>query len=59
MEESGSPVLLMLRLKISDKKLTEVETEVTRSRAEAAIFAIEGLKEASKAMAFVPERRPN
>jgi hypothetical protein len=55
-EEGGSPVLLMLRLKISDKKLTEVETQVTRNRAEGAIFAIEDLKEASKAMAFVPDR---
>ena len=46
----------MLRLMISDKILSEVETQVTRSRVGGAIFAIEGLKEASKAMAFVPER---
>ncbi|MGH9648414.1 MAG: hypothetical protein ACRD4E_16540 [Bryobacteraceae bacterium] len=34
-EESGSPVLLALRLKVADKKITEVETQVTRSQKKA------------------------
>ena len=29
-EEGGSPVMLMLRLKVADKKITEVETQVTQ-----------------------------
>ena len=29
-EEGGSPVMLMLRLKVADKKIAEVETQVTR-----------------------------
>src|ERR1700691_612493 len=40
-EEAGMPVMLVLRLKIADKKITEVETQLTRSRAEGAIFNID------------------
>src|SRR6185295_20391883 len=40
-EEAGMPVMLMLRLKVADMKITEVETQVTRSQKEGAIFAIE------------------
>ena len=31
-EEAGSPVMLMLRLKVASRKITEVETQVTRSQ---------------------------
>ena len=55
-EESGAPVMLVLRLKIDDRKITEVETQVTRSQAQGAIFAIDGLKSASAAMNLLPER---
>ena len=55
-EESGSPVMLMLRLKVADKKITEVETQVTRSRDEGAIFNIDAIQAVSKAMNLVPER---
>ena len=55
-EEGGSPVLLVLRLKVAGKKITEVETQVTRSQSQGAIFAIDALQIASKAMAAVPER---
>jgi hypothetical protein len=54
-EEGGSPVLLVLRLKIADKKITEVETQVTRNQAQGAIFAIDALQSTNKAMAVVPE----
>jgi hypothetical protein len=40
-EEAGSPVMLLLRLKVADKTITEVETQVTRSQKEGAIFAVE------------------
>ena len=55
-EEHGMPVMLMLRLKVADRKITEVETQVTRSRAEGAIFSIDALQTAGKAMNLVPER---
>jgi hypothetical protein len=43
-EENGMPALLALRLKIADRKVTEVETMVTRSREQGAIFNIAGLQ---------------
>ena len=55
-EESGMPVMLMLRLKVADKKITEVETQVTRTRAEGAIFNIGNIKTVSKNMNLTPER---
>ena len=55
-EESGMPVMLMLRLKIAHKKITEVETQVTRSKEEGAIFNIANIKTVSKDMNLIPER---
>jgi hypothetical protein len=43
-EEGGMPVLFVLRLKVADKKITEVETMVTRSREQGAIFNVTGLQ---------------
>ena len=54
-EESGSPVMLMLRLKVVDKKITEVETQVTRNKTEGAIFDVDALQSPSKAMLLTPE----
>jgi hypothetical protein len=42
-EENGTPVMLALRLKIENKKITEIETMVTRSKAEGGLFDIEKL----------------
>ena len=53
-EEGGKPVMLALRLKIVDKKITEIETMVTRSREEGAIFNIEALQKARPEMNLVP-----
>jgi hypothetical protein len=55
-EEAGMPVMLVLRLKVADKKITEVETQLTRSRAEGAIFTIDAIQTPSKAMNLAPER---
>jgi hypothetical protein len=44
------PVLLALRLKIADRKITEVETMVTRGREQGAIFNIAGLQTARPTM---------
>jgi len=54
-EEGGSPVMLMLRLKVVDKKISEVETQVTRSRTEGAIFNIDALQTPRKTMNTAPE----
>src|SRR5262249_37560442 len=43
-EEGGNPVMLGLRLKITDKKISEIETMVTRNRAEGAIFNVDALQ---------------
>jgi hypothetical protein len=49
-EEAGSPVMLVLRLKVANKQITEVETQVTRNQKEGAIFAIDALTTANPAM---------
>jgi hypothetical protein len=54
-EESGAPVMLMLRLKVVDKKIAEVETQVTRSKAEGSIFDVDALKTPSSAMTLTPD----
>jgi hypothetical protein len=55
-EEGSMPVMLMLRLKVTGKKITEVETQTTRSRAEGAIFSIDALQTAGKTMNLVPDQ---
>jgi hypothetical protein len=50
MEEGDSPVLLMLRLKIVGRKLTEIETQVTRSQKEGGLFKLDGLQAPGKTM---------
>jgi len=58
-EEAGSPAMLVLRLKIADGLITEVETQVTRSQKEGAIFAVENLQTPNAAMLMPvrPEKR--
>jgi hypothetical protein len=53
-EEAGAPVLLVVRLKVVDQKITEIETVATRSRAEGLIFNIDGLATTSKEMNYAP-----
>jgi hypothetical protein len=55
-EDSGKPVLLVLRLKVNKGKISEIETMLTRSREEGAVFNLDGLRKADKATAFVPAR---
>src|SRR5688572_11078576 len=49
-EEGGMPVMLALRLKIADRKISEVETMVTRNREQGAIFNINALQTPRPAM---------
>ena len=53
-EESGAPVLLVVRLKVVDQKITEIEMVTTRSRAEGLIFNIDGLSAPSEEMNYAP-----
>jgi hypothetical protein len=55
-EEAGSPVLLVVRLKIAEGKITEIETMVTRSQKEGAIFSFDALQTPRKEMTFAPDR---
>jgi hypothetical protein len=56
LEESGMPEMFMLRQKVADKKITEAETQVTRTRAEGALFNIGNIKTVSPAMNIRPPR---
>jgi hypothetical protein len=53
-EESGAPVLLVVRLKIVADKLAELELVATRSNAEGLIFNIDGLSAPSEVMNYAP-----
>jgi hypothetical protein len=53
-EEVGAPVLLVVRLKVADAKITEIETVATRSRPDGLIFNIDGLSAVSEAMSYAP-----
>ena len=54
-EEEGKPIMLALRLKIANKKITEIETMVTRNRTEGALFSVDALQMPKAAMNVVPE----
>jgi hypothetical protein len=53
-EESGAPTLLVVRLKVLDQKITEIELVATRSRADGLIFNIDGLSAPSEEMNYAP-----
>jgi hypothetical protein len=53
-EESGAPVMLVVRLKVEASEITEVETVATRNSADGLIFNIEGLIAPSKVMNYAP-----
>jgi hypothetical protein len=53
-EEVGAPVLLVVRLKVVGRKITEIETVATRSRADGLIFNIDGLSAPSEEMNYAP-----
>lgn len=55
LEESGAPTLLVLRLKVEDELITEIETITTRSREEGALFNLDNLDTATAGMQFVPK----
>jgi len=54
-EENGMPILFAARLKVVDRKITEVETIVVRSQAESMLFAPASLTTPSAGMTYVPK----
>jgi hypothetical protein len=53
-EESGAPIMLVVRLKVVNDQITEMELVPTRSRADGLIFNLTGLKAASEVMNYAP-----
>jgi hypothetical protein len=53
-EEVGAPVMLVVRLEVVDRKITEIETVATRSRSDGLIFNIDGLSAPSEEMNYAP-----
>ena len=53
-EETGAPVMLVVRIKVVADKITEIELVATRSRAEGLIFNIDGLSAPSAVMNYAP-----
>jgi hypothetical protein len=53
-QESGAPLLLVVRIKVVGEKIAEIETVSTRTRAEGLSFNIDGLSAPSEEMNFVP-----
>ncbi|MEO6339963.1 MAG: hypothetical protein ABIO39_08005 [Caulobacteraceae bacterium] len=53
-EQNGQPALLALRLKVADRKITEVETQVSRNKEEGVIFELAGLEATQPLMNRAP-----
>jgi hypothetical protein len=56
MQEAGAPVMLTLRLKVADRKISEIETQVTRKQSEGALFNVNALQSPRKEMTLAPDR---
>jgi hypothetical protein len=54
-EEGDSPTLFVMRLKIADKKISEIETMAVRNQEEGMLFNTDNLKTASETMLYVPK----
>jgi hypothetical protein len=55
-EEDKSPVLYVVRLKIVDKKITEIESMAVHGQKEGMLFETSNLQTVSKAMVSFPEK---
>jgi hypothetical protein len=53
-EESGAPVMLVVRLKVAGDRLTEIELVATRNSKEGLIFNIDGLSAPSEVTNYAP-----
>src|SRR5690606_17478001 len=55
-EENGTPMFFAARLKVEDRKITEIETMVVRDRQEGMLFAPEAMTGPSAAMTAPPPK---
>ena len=55
-EEKASPVFYVIRLKVANQKITEIESTVVRGQKEGMLFEPKNLKTISKEMAYVPKK---
>ncbi len=55
-EEGQSPVLFVMRLKVEDQKITEIETMAVRNQKEGMLFNPQDLKTVSETMAYLPAK---
>jgi hypothetical protein len=55
LEEKGAPILFAARLKVADRRITEIESMVVRSQAESMLFAPANLTTPSATMTYVPQ----
>jgi hypothetical protein len=55
-EESGSPTLFVLRLKIVDNRIAEIETTAVRNEKEGMLFNPQNLQMVSKTMTDMPDK---
>jgi hypothetical protein len=55
-EEGGQPVLYVVRLKIVDKKISEIESMAVHGQKEGMLFNTQNLQTVSKTMATPPEK---
>lgn len=55
-EDAGMPALFTVRLKVAGRKITEIETQVTRKQSEGALFAMDSLQTPSPAMTAPPDK---
>lgn len=61
LEENGMPILFTARLKVVDRRITEIESIVVKNREEGALFAPDALEEPTAMMRYMPtaaERMP-
>ncbi len=55
-EEKVTPVFYVIRLKVQDNKITEIESTAVRGREEGMLFEPKNLKTISSEMAYVPKK---
>jgi hypothetical protein len=54
--EDKAPVLFVIRLKVVDKKITEIETMAVHNQKEGMLFNTQNLQTASKTMTYMPDK---
>ena len=54
-KESDSPIMFVMRLKVADKKITEIETMAVRNKEEGMLFNLDNLKTVSETMNYIPK----